>query len=111
MVVLVVVLFVSLAWLGLGAGEESGAQGGPEMTGAEFEALPIGASRDEIEDAVGRGDSALEFQFLGGTGTAVEPMDATCVYYAFAGARSLGGRLAQLCYRSDELASKSTFRA
>jgi hypothetical protein len=108
-IVVVVVFVLFLAWQGLGEGE-FGAQGGPQMTGAELQALTIGGSRDEIERAVGKGDSALEYDFFGGTGTAVEPMDATCVYYGYAGKQDVAS-VVQLCYRDNELASKNTFRS
>ena len=102
-------LFVVVGTYGLGSGSV-GAQGGPEMTRAELRSLALGSSRDEIERAVGKGSDALEFSegFLGATGAAVEPMDATCVYYSLPGGFFTRGPV-QLCYRDDVLVSKKLY--
>ena len=108
-VVLLVFAYFILAFVGVGEGSESGAQGGPEMSRDDFQALAIGSSRDEVQRAVGKGDDALEFESFGGagTGTAVEPMDAACVYYGYPGTEAQD--VVQLCYRDDELSSKRLF--
>lgn len=105
-VVMALLVFLALVLGGLQSGS-SGAQGGPEMTRAELRTLTVGGSRDEVERAVGKGEDALEFWF-GGTGTALEPMDASCVYYAVRGGPDAGP--IQLCYRDDRLVSKRLYR-
>ena len=86
-IVLLVVLVGLLSWVGLGEEESGAVQGRPEVRMDDLRALEIGSSRDDVERAVGTGDGALEFDSFGGagTGTAVEPMDATCVYYGYGG--------------------------
>ena len=107
--VLLVLVFVFLAWMGLSSEGGVGAQGGPEMTRSEFRSLSLGTSRDKVEGAVGKGDGALEYNLFGGaTRTAVEPMDATCVYYSRPGGHGIRGPI-QLCYRDDELVSKRIY--
>ena len=106
--VLVVIAFFFLAWTGLGGGE-GGIAEGPEMTRSEFRSLTVGASRDDVERSVGKGEGALDFNQLGGaSGAALEPMNATCVYYALPGGYGVRGPI-QLCYREDELISKQIY--
>jgi hypothetical protein len=104
------VLLVIVGSYGLGSGGGGGAQGGPEMTRAELRSLALGSSRGEVERAVGKGSDALEFSegFLGATGEAVEPMDATCAYYSLPGGFFSRGPI-QLCYRDDVLVSKRLY--
>ena len=102
------VLFVIVGSYGLGSGGV-GAQGGPEMTRAELRSLTLGSSRDDIERSVGKGEGALDFGGgMGATRTAVEPMDATCVYYSLPGGFLTRGPI-QLCYRDDVLVSKRLY--
>lgn len=106
-IVVVVVSLTFLAFLGVGEGEV-GASAEPMLSAADVRALEVGTPRDEVERELGAGEDALEFAFFpGGTGAAVEPMDATCVYYLAAGAAR--GPV-QLCYRDDELVSKRIYR-
>lgn len=108
--VLVLVIFALffVAWMGLGEGE-FGVEGGPEMTRSEFRSLTIGAPRAEVEEAVGRGQDALEFnRGSAATRGAVEPMNAACVYYFRTGAYSFAGPI-QLCYRDNALVSKRLY--
>jgi hypothetical protein len=106
-ILVVVVSLPFLAWQGDGEGVVSGIEL-PMLSAADLRSLELGTSRDEVEHRVGAGESALEFGFYpGGTGAAVEPMDATCVYYLAAGAAR--GPV-QLCYRDDQLVSKRVYR-
>ena len=106
-IVLAVVALSSFAVLGGG-----GSSGFSVETGVgtpDVRALELGTSRDDVESELGPGEDALEFAVTsGGTRTAVEPMDATCVYYS-AFATDARGPI-QLCYRDDRLVSKRVYR-
>src|SRR3954468_7093440 len=54
---------------------------GHGVSRARFASLALGASREAVEHQLGRGRPAFNFEPLDETGPAVEPMDATCVYY------------------------------
>ena len=104
-VVLIVLALSFLAWSGLSDGE-GGVDVRPEMTRSEFRSLRLGTARSDVEDEVGKGEGALEFNGgLAATRAAVEPMDASCVYFAPAAFRGVF----QLCYRNDELVSKRIY--
>jgi hypothetical protein len=103
-IVLLASVFVFFGSMTLGEGDSGFGSGGPLMTASEFRTLAAGDSRAEIERAFGKGEGALSFGMFGETGAALEPMDATCVYY------TPGGELAQVCYRDDRLVSKRLYR-
>lgn len=107
-VVLAVFIVLAVAWQGLGGGA-IGVETGRTLTAADLRALEIGSSRDDIPRAIGEGESALEDPVFGTTRTAVEPMDATCLYYTYSGRQNLRD-LVQLCYRDDRLVSKRIYR-
>jgi hypothetical protein len=73
----------------------------------QLASLKLGADRSTIEQAVGKGKSALDREV--DTGTAVEPMDATCTYYP----QQLSNlrNIVQLCYRNNRLATKYAYNA
>lgn len=72
----------------------------------QVRSLALGASRSEIESRFGPGKDALEY---GSTGIAVEPIEATCLYYPAGSGYPYG--VVQLCYRDDTLVSKRTLNA
>jgi hypothetical protein len=113
--VLVVLVFVAVFLLSMLGGSSSGTFSSvhrAEFTPAVIASLPLGSSRRDVERKFGQGQDALGrhgFGF-GDTGVAVEPMDASCIYYGEAAA---GNRhaLAQLCFQHDKLSSKREFPA
>ena len=73
----------------------------------ELRSLQLGTPRRDVEHRLGKGQDALAY---GETGPAVEPMDASCVYYAEAGTGNLRD-VVQLCFRDGRLSSKRVFGA
>ena len=110
LVVLAFVAFFLLSTLGGGSGGTFSSMNEVQFTQAEIASLPLGSSRGDVERKFGKGQDALGrdgFGF-GETGVAVEPMDATCVYYGEAKAHNRHG-LAQLCFKRGRLSSKREF--
>lgn len=93
------------AWSAPGGTTSSSPSGAEAVSLDTYRALDLGRPREGVEDALGSGLDALQFRT---TGTAVEPMDADCVYYRQAGAHDERA-LVQLCYRDDRLARKRLF--
>jgi hypothetical protein len=99
------VLFVLLAYLAFstGGGGVESAGGHPQEV---FRSLRLGTSREDVERRVGPGDDALEFF---GTGPAVEPMDAECVYHHFSMWTEGDASFVQLCFRDDRLVRRQAY--
>jgi hypothetical protein len=104
----VLVLVVGLALFSVvSTTSDSESFGDDAVALADYRALTLGRSRDEIERRIGDGKDALEFRE---TGAALEPMDADCVYYPQAGTGNYRD-IIQLCFRDDRLVRKRTFSA
>ena len=79
-------------------------QEGVVVSPHELQSIRPGTSRAEIERLLGKGTSALDYI---DTGIAVEPMDASCIYYR---ARDDSfNDVAQFCFRDDRLVSRRAF--
>jgi hypothetical protein len=100
---LVIALFITFG-LAYGGGGETSMVVESGVQDRELDALRIGASRDQIEAALGSGEDALEY---GNTGPAVEPIDAECTYYT--PETGFLTSVLQLCYRDGRLASKRRY--
>jgi hypothetical protein len=74
---------------------------------AEYRALSLGTTREDVEDRLGDGVTALEFET---TGVALEPIDADCLYWPQAGTGNFRD-IVQLCFRDDRLVRKRTYGA
>jgi hypothetical protein len=70
----------------------------------EIQAEQLGTQRRDIERRFGKGSDALDYQY---TGIAVEPMDASCIYYR--AAQDSFDDVAQFCFRKDKLVSRRAF--
>lgn len=108
LLVLAVVVLLVLASLGRVEGGV-GFEVTQPLTAGDVRALEIGSSREEVERALGEGETALQDPRFGATGTAVEPMDATCLYYDYMDDQAFAD-VAQVCYRDDRLVSKRIYR-
>jgi len=109
-VVLGLLAFIVLSTLGGSSGTTfSSGTGERKITRDQFASLPLGRSREDVEQRFGDGEDALAYGVgPGETGVAVEPMDADCIYY---GQTSNLHALVQLCFRHDKLVSKKAFPA
>jgi hypothetical protein len=76
------------------------------LTRREFASIAIGDSRGRIEDLFGKGARALDYLGFGATGAALEPLDASCVYYADRSIHYSRAFVLQLCFSHDKLVSK-----
>jgi len=107
LVVLLVILgLVLLSYGGSGSGS-GGSPFGSDLVlrPGQVAALPLGASQRDVERRFGKGAGALDS--LEDTGVAVEPMDASCIYYR--AARDNFYDVAQFCLRHDRLVSRRVF--
>jgi hypothetical protein len=105
--VLLIAIFIAAFW-SISYGSSSG--GGKEVVMVslgELRSQRLGTPRRDVEHRLGKGQDALAY---GETGPAVEPMDASCVYYAEAGTGNLRD-VVQLCFRDGRLSSKRVFAA
>jgi hypothetical protein len=106
---LLVVAFLVLSETLVGGGdvESAGSSSDNAVAPAAYRALSLGATRDEVEDRLGDGRDALEFEV---TGAALEPMDAECLYWPQADTGNFRD-IVQLCFRDDRLVRKRTYGA
>jgi hypothetical protein len=79
----------------------------PTITKSEFASIAVGASRERIESRQGKGEDALDFVAFGNTGSALEPLDASCVYFNVGPYNTAA--LVQLCFSDGKLTSKRRF--
>lgn len=108
-IVAVVILLFLVAGLVLfgafGSGDSVSQAGDNAVAPGEYRSLVPGSSRDEIEQRLGDGQDALEFE---DTGVALEPMDAECIYYPQEGTGNYRD-IIQLCFREDRLVQKRMY--
>jgi hypothetical protein len=102
---LLVVVFLSMTF-GPGGGGFEGSTEGVVVSPQRLGAIRPGTSRAEIERLFGEGEDALDYI---DTGTAVEPMDASCRYYR--ARQDSFNDVVQFCFRDDELVSRRAFIA
>jgi hypothetical protein len=86
---------------------ESGFAGQNAVSLSAYRTLTSGQSLKSVEDELGPGEDALGFFE---TGSALEPMDAECIYYPQAGTGNFRD-IFQLCFRDDRLVRKRAFAA
>jgi hypothetical protein len=103
---LVVVGFVLLVFGVSGGGVGSSGQEGVIVSPQRLRAIHAGTSLAEVERLFGKGSGALHYI---DTGIAVEPMDASCIYYR--ARQDSFNDVAQLCFRDDKLVSRRAFIA
>ena len=89
-----------------GGGGSSGGQADVVVSSSQLRAIRPGTSRAEVERRFGKGAGALDYV---DTGVAVEPMDASCIYYR--ARQDSFNDVAQFCFRDDKLVSRRAFIA
>lgn len=104
--VLLIAFFVAVFW-STSYDSSSGEEEVVVVSLSEMRSLRLDTPRGAVEHRLGKGQDALAYDQ---TGTAVEPMDASCVYYGEAGTGNLRD-VVQLCFRDGKLSSKRVFAA
>ena len=104
LVVVLVVAALLLSSFGGGSGSSSGED--VVLSSGQLRAVQIGTSRAQVERRFGKGADALDAI---DTGIAVEPMDASCIYYR--ARQDSFNDVAQFCFRDDKLVSRHAFIA
>jgi hypothetical protein len=106
--VLLFIVFILLSTMGLSSsGTSSGLSRQPSISRSQLAALRLGTRRQTVEDQFGKGGDALNYPE---TGVAVEPMTASCTYYAQAQTENVRAVI-QLCFTHDRLSSKHAYPA
>jgi hypothetical protein len=107
LVLFVAALFLSETLVGSDDSLESGSIDAGAIAAVQYRALALGSTREEVEEHVGDGANALEFET---TGVALEPMDADCLYWPQADTGDYRD-IVQLCFRDDRLVRKRKYGA
>jgi hypothetical protein len=101
----VLLFFLSAFFLvSLGGGGSSGGQADVVVSSSQLRAVRPGTFRAQVERRFGKGAGALDYA---DTGIAVEPMDASCIYYR--ARQDSFNDVAQFCFRDDKLVSRQAF--
>jgi hypothetical protein len=107
---LVLLLIAFTLLMIIGAWNSTGTSDAPTratISRSQLAQLRVGSSKRLVERQLGKGLKALAYE---ATGVAVEPMSATCTYYAQAGTGNLRD-IVQLCFRDDQLVAKRAYAA
>jgi hypothetical protein len=107
-VVLLFVLSFVLLTISVGGGGGGGGGGLEDVivSAQRMRAIDQGTTRADVERRLGKGLEALAYE---DTGIAVEPMDASCIYYR--ARQDSFNDVAQFCFRDDRLVSRRLFIA
>jgi hypothetical protein len=100
---------LGLVFLSFDSGGSDGGFGGQRdviVSAHQLRAIHPGTSRAQVERLLGKGSDALDYA---DTGIAVEPMDASCIYYR--ARQDSFNDVAQFCFRDDKLVSRRAFIA
>ena len=105
-VLLPVLGLLTFAFATGGGSGDSGVLDDVIVSPRQLSAIHPGTSRAEVERRFGRGFDALDYV---DTGIAVEPMDASCIYYR--ARQDSFNDVVQFCFRDDKLVSRHAFIA